>query len=39
MHYNWNEEVIAQFYAILFIEKAGGLRRIYWMTEGEMVQP
>jgi hypothetical protein len=35
VYYDWNVEVIAQFYATLFIEEAGGARRIHWMTEGE----
>jgi hypothetical protein len=35
VHYDWNVEVIAKFYPILYIEDAGGARRIHWMTEGE----
>jgi hypothetical protein len=35
VHYEWNVDVIAQFYATLYIEKAGGARRMHWMTEGE----
>jgi hypothetical protein len=27
-------EVIAQFYATLYIEEGGGARRMHWMTEG-----
>jgi hypothetical protein len=34
-HYNWNIEVIAQFYAILFIEDAENVRAMHWMMEGE----
>jgi hypothetical protein len=34
-HYDWNIEVIAQFYATLFFEEAGSVRAMYWMTEGE----
>jgi hypothetical protein len=32
---DWNMEVIAQFYATLFMEEVGGARRIHWMTKGE----
>jgi hypothetical protein len=35
VHYDWNVEVIAKFYPTLYIEDAGGARRIHWMTEGE----
>jgi hypothetical protein len=28
-------EVIAQFYATLYIEEGGGARRMHWMTEGD----
>jgi hypothetical protein len=35
VHYDWNIEVIAQFYATLLIEEAGGVSRMHWMTEGE----
>jgi hypothetical protein len=31
--YDWNVEVIAQFYATLYIE-GGGARKMHWMTEG-----
>jgi hypothetical protein len=34
-HYDWNLEVIAQFYAILFIEEEGNVRAMHWITEGE----
>jgi hypothetical protein len=34
-HYDWNVEVIAQFYATLYIEKGGGARKMHWMTEGD----
>jgi hypothetical protein len=34
IHYDWNVEVIAQFYATLYIEEGGGARRMHWMTEG-----
>jgi hypothetical protein len=34
-HYDWNIEVISQFYATLFFEKAGSVRAMDWMTEGE----
>jgi hypothetical protein len=35
VHYDWNVEVISQFYATLFIEEGGGARRMHWMTEGD----
>jgi hypothetical protein len=35
VHYDWNIEVIAQFYATLFIEEAEDVRAMRWMTEGE----
>jgi hypothetical protein len=31
-HYNWNIEVIAQFYSTLFIEEAENVRAMHWMT-------
>jgi hypothetical protein len=34
-HYDWNIEVIAQFYATLFFEETGNVRAMHWMTEGE----
>jgi hypothetical protein len=33
VHYDWNVEVIAQFYATLYIEDVGGARKMHWMTE------
>jgi hypothetical protein len=33
--YDCNVEVIAQFYATLYIEEGGGARKMYWMTEGD----
>jgi hypothetical protein len=35
VHYDWNIEVIAQFYAALFIEEVEDVRAMHWMTEGE----
>jgi methionine aminopeptidase len=35
VHYDWNIEVIAQFYATLFIEEAACVRRMHCITEGE----
>jgi hypothetical protein len=35
VHYDWNIEVITQFYANLFIEEAEDVRAMHWMTEGE----
>jgi hypothetical protein len=34
-HHDWNIEVIAQFYATLFIEEDGNVRVMHWITEGE----
>jgi hypothetical protein len=34
-HYDCNVEVIAQFYATLYIEEGGGARKMHWMTEGD----
>jgi hypothetical protein len=31
---NWNNEIIAQFYAILYVEERGDMRKFHWMTEG-----
>jgi hypothetical protein len=33
--YDWNIEVIAQFYATLFFEEAGSVRAMHWMIEGK----
>jgi hypothetical protein len=33
--YDWNIEIIAQFYATLFKEEAEDVRAMHWMTEGE----
>jgi hypothetical protein len=35
VHYDWNIEVVAQFYATLFIEDAEDVRAVHWMAEGE----
>jgi hypothetical protein len=35
IHYDWNVEVIVQFYATLYIEEGGGARRMHWMIEGD----
>lgn len=32
-HRDWNNEVIAQFYATLFVEE-GNVRQMHWMIEG-----
>jgi hypothetical protein len=34
-HFDWNIEIITQFYATLFIEEAENVREMHWMTEGE----
>jgi hypothetical protein len=31
---NWNNEIIAQFFATLYIEERGDTRKFHWMTEG-----
>jgi hypothetical protein len=36
IHYDCNVEIIAQFYATLYIEEGGGARRMHWMIEGDM---
>jgi hypothetical protein len=30
---NWNNEIIAQFFAILYVEERGDTRKFPWMTE------
>jgi hypothetical protein len=35
VHYDWNIDIIAQFYETLYIEEAKDVRKMYWMTEGE----
>jgi hypothetical protein len=32
---NWNNEVIAQFFATLFVEEHGGTSKLHWMTKGQ----
>jgi hypothetical protein len=32
---NWNNEIIAQFFAALYVEEKGDTRKFYWMTEGK----
>ena len=32
---NWNNEVIAQFYATLYVEEHGDTSKLHWMTEGQ----
>jgi hypothetical protein len=31
---NWNNEIIAQFFATLYVEDRGDTRIFHWMTEG-----
>jgi hypothetical protein len=33
---NWNNEIITQFYATLYVESGGGgnTRKFHWITEG-----
>jgi hypothetical protein len=35
VHYDWNIEIITQFYATLYIEEAEGVREMHWMAGGE----
>jgi hypothetical protein len=35
IHYDWNVEVIVQFYDPLYIEEGGGARRMHWMIEDD----
>jgi hypothetical protein len=32
---DWNNEIIAQFYATLYFEECGETRKLHWMTEGQ----
>jgi hypothetical protein len=32
---NWNNKVIAQFFATLFVEEHGDTSKLHWMTEGQ----
>jgi hypothetical protein len=31
---NWNNDIIAQFFATSFVEERGDTRKFHWMTEG-----
>jgi hypothetical protein len=31
---NWDNEIIAQFFATLYVEEMGNTRKFHWMTEG-----
>jgi hypothetical protein len=31
---NWNNKIIAQFFATLYVEERGDTRKFHWMTEG-----
>lgn len=35
---DWNDEVIAQFYATLYVEEHENVRIFHWMTEGQWFQ-
>jgi hypothetical protein len=35
VQYDWNIEIIAQFYTTLFIEEAEDVRAMHWMMEGK----
>jgi hypothetical protein len=32
---NWNNELIVQFYATVYFEEHGDIRKLYCMTEGQ----
>jgi hypothetical protein len=32
---NWNNEIIGQFFATLYVEERGDTRKFHWMTEGK----
>jgi hypothetical protein len=32
---NWNNEIIAQFYATVYFEEHGDTKKLHWMTEGQ----
>jgi hypothetical protein len=32
---NWNNGVITQFFATLFVEEHGDTSKVHWMTEGQ----
>jgi hypothetical protein len=32
---DWNNEVIAQFYATVYIEEHGDTRKLYWMIKSQ----
>jgi hypothetical protein len=32
---DWNNEVIAQFYATVYFEERGDTRKLHWMTESQ----
>jgi hypothetical protein len=34
-HFDWNIDVIAQFYATLFTEEEGNVKAMHWITEGD----
>jgi hypothetical protein len=36
-HYDWNIDIIAQFYATLFIEEVENVRAMHWMIDGEWI--
>jgi hypothetical protein len=33
--FDWNKEVIAQFFSTLYVEEVGNIRNMHWMTEGD----
>jgi hypothetical protein len=35
---NWNNEIIDQFYATLYVEERGDTRKFHWMTEGRQYE-
>jgi hypothetical protein len=35
---DWNNEVIAQFYATVYLEGHGDTRKLHWMTDGQLYE-
>jgi hypothetical protein len=35
---DWNNELIAQFYATVYFEEHGDTRKIHWMTESQCMK-
>jgi hypothetical protein len=35
---SWNNEIIAQFFATLYVQERGDTRKLHWMTEGRQYE-